>query len=432
MKSSVISALIVAVAGLSQPAVAFAYGISTSQSGHHLRWDVDTVAFRMDPELEAVLPQGQILAATNMAFDAWRGLPRVPDLMLRPGTPVSPGHHDGGPTNGLYLIRDWQGKPDQLAVTVVTYSGDTGRVLDADILVNANAAYGLLNESSPDTQHYDIGAILTHEAGHSLGLDESRFHPEATMWPSVNLGDTHQRSISDDDEEGVIANYASEMPLPVAGCGNASVTGRPAQRAHVLFFALAALAAGLWLSRRSLRGLPRPTLAFGLAGLVLVAPSAGSSDASSTEASARASADESATVTESARVAQQAMLARLPHGWVSSREPQARVRLEAALGHGAAEAVLVHGHSHTLAAAWQNGLIVTQHVVRDDAGAEHRIASLGGEVDGIGQLVSDSEAGPIDGAEVVLGSNANDWAYSQNGLLFGGALGDGPAIRIER
>src|SRR5689334_14535168 len=234
MKSSVISALVLAVAGLSQPAVAFAYGISTSQSGHHLRWSVDTVAFRMDPELEALLPQAQIPAATGMAFDAWRGLPRVPDLVLRPGTPMTPGHHDGGPSNGMYLIHDWQGKPDQLAVTVVTYSGDTGRVLDADILVNANAAYGLLDESTPDNQRYDIGAILTPEAGHSLGLDESRFHPEATMWPSVNLGDTHQRTLADDDENGVIANYESQAPLPVAGCGNASVTGRPAQRGHVV------------------------------------------------------------------------------------------------------------------------------------------------------------------------------------------------------
>ena len=50
MKSSVV-ATILAVAGLSQPAVAFAYGISTSQNGRHLRWDVDAVAFRMDPEL---------------------------------------------------------------------------------------------------------------------------------------------------------------------------------------------------------------------------------------------------------------------------------------------------------------------------------------------------------------------------------------------
>jgi hypothetical protein len=83
----------------------------------------------------------------------------------------------------------------------------------------------------------------------------------------------------------------------------------------------------------------------------------------------------------------------------------------------------------------QNGLIVTQHSVRDSGGNEHSFGTLGGEVDGIGQLVSDSEPGPVDGEEVVLGSaaqGATPWAYHRDGLLFGGWLGDGPAIRIER
>jgi hypothetical protein len=331
MKSSVLAAIL-AVAGLSQPAVAFAYGISTSQSGHHLRWSVDTVAFRMDPELVSVLPEGHIIAATNMAFDAWRGLPRVPDLVLRPGLPESPGHHEGGPSNGLYLIRDWQGKPDQLAVTVVTYSGDTGRVLDSDILVNANAAYALLDETAPDTQRYDIGAILTHEAGHSLGLDESHFHPEATMWPSVNLGDTHQRSISEDDEEGVVTNYAGALPEPVAGCGQASVMGRPVRRGNTLWIGLALLVAALWVTRRALRNMPRPVVAFGLSGLVLFAPAGAPTGDVSSEDSGTAGYEVHGT--HDARV-------QTPTRWISRHSAEAQQRLESALGRGAAEAVLL-------------------------------------------------------------------------------------------
>ena len=35
-----------------------------------------------------------------------RGLPRVPDLMLRPGLPVSAGYHEGEDSNGVYFVRD--------------------------------------------------------------------------------------------------------------------------------------------------------------------------------------------------------------------------------------------------------------------------------------------------------------------------------------
>ena len=417
MKCSVVAALL-ALASISQPAVAFAYGISTSQSGHHLRWDVDTVAFRMDPELVAALPEGQIMAATGMAFDAWRGLPRVPDLILRPGLPESPGHHDGGPTNGIYLIRDWQGKADQLAVTVVTYSGDTGRVLDADILVNANAAYSLLDEIAPDGTHYDIGAIMTHEAGHSLGLDESHTHPEATMWPSVNLGDTQQRSLSQDDEDGVIANYATSMPQPVSGCGRASVTGRSGASGSALWFGLAVVLAALWIARRALRGVARPALAFGLTGLVLATPVANGED----------SATQGYEVHGTHGAAMQT-----PTRWISSRSAEAQQRLQQALGASSA-AVLIQGRVHGLGASMKNGLITSQHAVRDAAGNEHRFSSLGGEVGGIGQRVSDSEPGPQDGEEIMLGSSVNGgtpWAYHRDGVVFGGWLGEGPAIRLE-
>jgi guanyl-specific ribonuclease Sa len=80
-----------------------------------------------------------------------------------------------------------------------------------------------------------------------------------------------------------------------------------------------------------------------------------------------------------------------------------------------------------------DGLIVTQHAVTDHAGVEHRFSSLGGEVDGIGQYVSDSEPGPQDGEEIVVGNSeqgGTPWAYHRDGMVFGGWLGAGPAIKL--
>jgi hypothetical protein len=186
----------------------------------------------------------------------------------------------------------------------------------------------------------------------------------------------------------------------------------------MLWLGLAALVAGLWIARRALRGLPRPALAFGLTGLVLAAPVSTSGDSAS----------------EDYEVHGVHAQVHTPAQWISSRTAAAQQRLEQVLGQGAAANVLVRGKARVMGASMRNGLIVTEHSVRDSAGNEHRFGTLGGEVDGIGQLVSDSEAGPVDGEEIVLGTSAQGgtpWAYHRDGLVFGGWLGEGPAIRLE-
>jgi len=486
MKYSIIVALL-AVAAVASPQSAFAYGINVSENGDRLRWGVDTAVFRMEPELIEWLPEGVAHAATSMGFEAWRGLPRVPDLVLQPGTPRRPGHHGDAPTNGVYLVRDWEGEPNQLAVTVVTYSSDNGEVLDADILVNANAAYGLLDESgTPDNTRYDIGAIMTHEAGHCLGLDESDTHPEATMWPNVVPGDTHQRTLSEDDEAGAIMNYAGELPEAALGCGQASVLGRPAQRGHVWLFALALLGLMLGFARGALRrALGQRTVAFGVGAVLTVVPSLGGSDASDEEASVaalsalardggehadatlahgaldaraevrlaaaralervgtpeqqalatRLAADADANVAAAARSALPKLLARTPQHWEAASNPTARLRLQHALGPQADRTTLIHGRARKLAAGWQDGLIVTRHAVRDASGAEHELQVRGGEIDGVGQLWTHTAAGPVEGAEVVVSreiAGGKRWAYHHQGFVFGGSLGEGAAIKLDR
>ncbi len=399
-----------------------------SESGNPLRWDVDTVAFRMDPELEKWLPEGVAYGAVTMAFDAWRGLPRVPDLVLQPGLPSKAGHHGGErATNGVYLVRDWKSDPNQLAITVVTYNRNTGEVFDADILVNANASYDLLDEAGPvDVTHYDLGAIMTHEAGHSLGLDESDTVREATMWPLVSPGETHQRSLSEDDETGVITNYAGKVPEPALGCGMSSVLGRPGRKSDTLFLSFAVLAAALWLARAARRqNLSQRTLAFGLGSALIVAP----------VASTPAAGEEHAEVATASGEHAHGALAHVPAAWQSADEPAARMRLARAFGPAASPQKLVRGRAHALAAAWKDGFIMTEHLVRDASGAEHRFEVRGGSVGELTQRWIHDPQGPTEGAEVVLGtdaSGARGWAYYQEGLVFGGSLGHGPAIRIAQ
>src|ERR1700753_2546045 len=78
---------------------AHAYTINTTEVCKRVRGSTDTVGLQMDSEFENYLGPGEAYAALAMGFEAWRGLPRVPDMMITPGTPAPLGHHDCGPTH---------------------------------------------------------------------------------------------------------------------------------------------------------------------------------------------------------------------------------------------------------------------------------------------------------------------------------------------
>jgi hypothetical protein len=126
----------------------------------------------------------------------------------------------------------WPFAPEQLAVTVSTYDLD-GRMIGADVLVNGESDYALLadREDVPGMSQHDLAAVLTHEMGHVLGLDESPDDQSATMWPYIRGGDVHQRTLSEDDEEGIVAAY-QDMVFDAggsSGCTQASVLGSSAR-----------------------------------------------------------------------------------------------------------------------------------------------------------------------------------------------------------
>ena len=108
----------VAIVGLvmSVSPLARAYTINTTEVGKRIRWSTEMVGLQLDPEFEAFLGDGESYAAIAMAFDAWRGLPRVPDMYIQPGTPESSGHHEGRQTNGVYVKKDWPYEAAKLAV----------------------------------------------------------------------------------------------------------------------------------------------------------------------------------------------------------------------------------------------------------------------------------------------------------------------------
>jgi hypothetical protein len=199
------------------PNVSAAYGVKLAASGNDVRWRGHDVTLRIDPALERLFDAGQVRSAAVMASEAWRGFGNTPDITIEAGEPSAYDASNRG--NGIYLLPRWPFDPLQVAVTVVTF-GQDGELLGVDVLVNGQAQFALFaeNQAAAPTNSYDIAAVLTHELGHVLGLDESYEHPEATMFPQIGLGETHKRVLSADDQQGVMEIYSTPMSAAKVGC----------------------------------------------------------------------------------------------------------------------------------------------------------------------------------------------------------------------
>lgn len=385
------------------PDTAAAYSINTTEKGRHIRWSTEGVSLRVDPALVEALPNGQAMQALVMSTDAWRGFEGVPDLAIVAGEPRSLGHHGDRATNGVYLPKTWSHEPDKLAITVVTYEMASGRLLDADVVVNPDVDFGLLSEKAEKTGGtYDLAAVLTHEMGHVLGLGESEEDPMATMWPYADRGDTHQRTLADDDEAGILDAYDGPAPLPASTCAPMTIAGAGAPPVWLSCALLIALA---WLA---LRVAPRVGRRNGLmmGGLVLL--SFGGANALDRDAHRH--------------------LGAMPSELMSAHEPVASARMARAFFDASAARV---GRVERLGTRVEDGLFMTDYEVVTSSGERIALSLPGGEHEGIVQRFGESTL-PADGDEVMVSTDGKRFAHHEAGIVWGGFLGEGPAIELAQ
>jgi hypothetical protein len=218
----------VALAGVSVPVAASAYCRTTvcpdcekdangCPSGKAIAWPSSCVTYSLNYRASK---QVDLAAATEVlehAFTAWQevscadtGQPPAIHIDHRYGNVACPLHeyNQTDANANIIVFRDdswpYEASDNVLALTTVTYSNKSGSIFDVDIEVNSTQRISV-GDPVPTTS-YDLQSIMTHEAGHFLGMAHS-LDSEATMWPQYSSGTMSFRMLALDDADGICSVY---------------------------------------------------------------------------------------------------------------------------------------------------------------------------------------------------------------------------------
>ncbi len=209
----------------------------------YLAWPARSqIGYSLVTSASAQVSLADATAAAHQAFAEWAGTGEAGGGPMCPGGPPNVEAFDDGPvdpsvaasdcgliacpdtvhdTHHLIVFRDtsWSGTDavNTLALTTVTYGRVTGTIYDADTEINTFQHMVTTVEPPPPSGYpantYDLQSILTHEAGHFLGLAHST-DTEAVMYAYYHPGSIH---LTADDVAGICAIYPFEVPSPPSG-----------------------------------------------------------------------------------------------------------------------------------------------------------------------------------------------------------------------
>ncbi len=277
---------------------AHAFVVKKTSKGELVHWDERTVDYTFDPSVDANVQDA--VTATSHAMSSWSGTVGAPQLRGHAasavaGAPSAPGFDQ---KNGVFFMPDGYAPAGRaLAITVLTYDNATGRILDADIIVNGAYRFAVLGPSgevvspartttgahpsntdgithqdeataSPDTV-YDLHHVVAHELGHSLGMNDELERKDALMYRYSSPNDATLRAPATDDIEGLAELYSTKLEASGNGCGNATVAPKKPSLAASHFAMVATLGFLFFLILRGRRD-RRARLAFVVASAVAV------------------------------------------------------------------------------------------------------------------------------------------------------------------
>ena len=203
---------------------------SCSAGGKPLFWPVSCVSFSL--QKDASKAQGitfeKFQTIADQAFTSWQevdcGGGQKPSLKFSDYGAVSCDKHEynqgkvdsGGkvtePAQGnanILVFRDqkwpYEGTSNTLALTTLTFNVESGEIYDADMEINGVKGEVTVTTSDTDAK-VDLLSVLTHEAGHFIGIAHSS-DTAATMFATYTPGTVDLRSLTADDVNAVCSIY---------------------------------------------------------------------------------------------------------------------------------------------------------------------------------------------------------------------------------
>jgi hypothetical protein len=205
------------------------------ERGEPLVWDYPCLSYAIDIRGSQWFDDvSQIEPLVDQSFATWQnadcGNGSMPNLVFKPlmaSTCQRAEFNTTGNVNTIAFLDPWIDPcadsseayyPFAFAVTKVWYNTSTGQILDADMMINDQLAKlgsnaGGPYEDCPDTGcpsgspgPADLRSIITHEAGHFIGIGHSDVE-EATMSAETTRTSIDKRTLAQDDIDAVCAIY---------------------------------------------------------------------------------------------------------------------------------------------------------------------------------------------------------------------------------
>lgn len=203
---------------------------SCSAGGKPLFWPVSCVSFSLHQDASKVqgITYDKFREVAEEAFSSWQevdcGGGKKPSLKFSNYGAVSCDKHEYNqgkvdsagkvtePAQGnanILVFRDqkwpYEGTANTLALTTLTFNVESGEIYDADMEINGVKGEVTVTTSDSDVK-VDLLSVLTHEAGHFIGIAHSS-DSSATMFATYTPGTLDLRSLTADDANAVCSIY---------------------------------------------------------------------------------------------------------------------------------------------------------------------------------------------------------------------------------